>query len=154
MDEPTNKDLEAIEELHRQDVAATKAGDYETLMSLMDEECIVFPPDSEPEDGRAYLSRFRASSDSIEPEPKILEFLQDWEEVRLLGEFAYEQGIVRYAVRDASGAILRETQRLVRLLRRQPDGEWRVLRACFGIFRLHSGSLVRIIAPYSLEPCL
>ena len=129
MDEPTNKDLEAIEELHRQDVAATKAGDYETLMSLMDEECILFPPDSEPEDGRAYLSRFRASSDSIEPEPEILEFLQDWEEVRLLGEFAYEQGIVRYAVRDASGAILRETQRLVRLLRRQPDGRWRVLRA-------------------------
>ena len=104
MDETTNKDLEAIEELHRQDVAATKAGDYETLMSLMDEECIVFPPDSEPEDGRAYLSRFRASSDSIEPEPEILELLQDWEEVRLLGEFAYEQGIVRYAVRDASGA--------------------------------------------------
>jgi ketosteroid isomerase-like protein len=54
MDETTNKDLEAIEELHRQDVAATKVGDYETLMSLMDEECVVFPPDSEPEDGRAF----------------------------------------------------------------------------------------------------
>jgi hypothetical protein len=60
---------------------------------------------------------------------EILELVQDWEEVRLLGEFACEQGIVRYAVRDANGAILRETQRLVRLLRRQPDGEWRVLRA-------------------------
>jgi ketosteroid isomerase-like protein len=129
MDETTNKDLEAIEELHRQDVAATKAGDYETLMSLMDEECILFPPDSEPEAGQAYLSRVRDSSDSIEPEPEILELAQDWEEVRLLGEFAYEQGIVRYAVRDASGAIIRETQRLVRLLRRQPEGEWRVLRA-------------------------
>ena len=129
MDEPTNKDLEAIEELHRQDVAATKAGDYETLMSLMDEECMVFPPDSEPEDGRAYLSRFRASSDSIEPEPEILELVQDWQEVRLLGDFAYEQGIVRYAVRDANGAVIRETQRLMRLLRRQPDGAWRVLRA-------------------------
>ena len=129
MNEPTNKDLEAIEELHRQDVAATKAGDYETLMSLMDEECILFPPDSEPESGQSYLSRFRASSDSNEPEPEILELVQDWEEVRLLGEFAYEQGIIRYAVRDASGAILRETQRLVRLLRRQSDGGWRVLRA-------------------------
>jgi ketosteroid isomerase-like protein len=129
MDETTNKDLEAIEELHRLDVAATKAGDYETLMSLMDEQCILFPPDSEPEDGRAYLSRFRASSDSIEPEPEILELVQDWEEVRLLGDFAYEQGIVRYAVWDASGAIIRETQRLMRLLRRQPDGEWQVLRA-------------------------
>ena len=129
MDETTNKDLEAIEELHRQDVAATKAGDYETLMSLMDEQCIVFPPDSEPEGGRVYLSRVLASSDSIEPQPEILELVQDWEEVRLLGDFAYEQGIVRYTVRDASGAILRETQRLVRLLRRQPEGEWRVLRA-------------------------
>ena len=129
MNEPTNKDLEAIEELHRQDVAATKAGDYEKLMSLMDEECILFPPDSEPEDGRAYLSCARASSDRNERQPEILELVQDWQEVRLLGDFAYERGIVRYAVRDAKGAIIRETQRLMRLLRRQPDGEWRVLRA-------------------------
>ncbi|MFC1635284.1 YybH family protein [Planctomycetota bacterium] len=129
MDETTNKDLEAIEELHRRDIAATKAGDYEALMSLMDEECILFPPDSEPEDGRAYLSRARASSDRIERQPEILELVQDWQEVRLVGDFAYEQGIVRYAVRDANGAILRETQRLMRLLRRQPDGQWRVLRA-------------------------
>ena len=129
MDDTTNKDLEAIEDLHRRDVAAIKSNDFETLMSLMDEQCIVFPPDSEPEDGRAYLGRARASSDSIERQPEILELVQDWEEVRLLGDFAYEQGIVRYAVRDANGAILRETQRLMRLLRRQPDGEWRVLRA-------------------------
>ena len=129
MDETTNKDFEAIEDLHRRDVAAIKVSDFEALMSLMDEQCVVFPPDSEPEGGQAYLNRALASSDSNEPEPEILELLQDWEEVRLLGDFAYEQGIVRYAVRDAGGAVLRETQRLVRLLRRQPDGEWRVLRA-------------------------
>jgi len=129
MDEMTNKDLEAIAELHRRDVAAMRAYDYEALMSLMDEECILFPPDSEPEDGRVYLSRARASSDRIEPQPEILELVQDWQEVRLLGDFAYEQGIVRYAVRDVNGTIIRETQRLMRLLRRQPDGAWRVLRA-------------------------
>ena len=129
MDETTNKDLEAIEELHRRDVAATKAGDYEALMSLMDEECILFPPDGEPEDGRAYLKRVIATSDSIELQPEILELVQDWQEVRLLGDFAYEQGVVRYAVKDAEGAIIRETQRLMRLLRRRPDGAWRVLRA-------------------------
>jgi len=127
--ETANKDFETIEELHRRDVAATKAGDYETLMSLMDEQCILFPPDSEPEPGQAYLRRVLASSDSNETQPEILELAQDWEEVRLFGEFAYEQGTVRYAVRDANGAILRETQRLMRLLRRQPDGAWRVLRA-------------------------
>ncbi len=129
MDETTNKDLEAIEELHRRDVAAMKAYDHEALMSLMDEQCVLFPHDGEPEDGRAYLRRARASSDRIERQPEILELVQDWQEVSLLGDFAYEQGIVRYAVRDANGAVIRETQRLMRLLRRQPDGQWRVLRA-------------------------
>ena len=38
MDDETHKDLEAIEELHQRDVAATKANDYEALMSLMDEQ--------------------------------------------------------------------------------------------------------------------
>jgi ketosteroid isomerase-like protein len=129
MDETSNKDLEAIEELHWRDVVAMKAYDYEALMSLMDEQCILFPHDSEPEDGRAYLTRARASSDGIESQPEIHELEQDWQEVRLLGDFAFEQGIVRYAVRDANGAIIRETQRLMRLLHRQPDGQWRVLRA-------------------------
>lgn len=129
MDQASRKNLEAIEELHRRDVAAVKAGDFETLMSLMDEQCVVFPPDSEPESGQSYLSRVRPSSDSTEPLPEILELVQDWEEVRLLGDFAYEQGVVRYAFQDANGAITRETQRLMRLLRHQPDGVWRVFRA-------------------------
>ena len=129
MDDTTVKDLEAIEDLHRRDVAAMKASDFETLLSLMDEQCVVFPPDSEPEGGRTYLSSVRALSDGIEPQPEILELVQDWEDVRLLDDFAYEQGVVGYAVRDANGAIIRETQRLMRLLRRQPDGEWRVFRA-------------------------
>ena len=129
MDDRTGNDFEAIEDLHRRDVAAVKASDFETLMSLMDEQCVVFPPDGEPEGGQTYLSRFRASSDGTEPQPEILELVQDWEEVRLLGDFAYEHGVVRYTVRDANGAVIRETQRLMRLLRRQPNGEWRVLRA-------------------------
>ena len=35
MNEPTNKDLEAIEELHWQDVAATKAGLPFTIFDLL-----------------------------------------------------------------------------------------------------------------------
>jgi ketosteroid isomerase-like protein len=129
MDDATRKDLDAIEDIHRRDVAATKAGDLEALKSLMDAQCVVFPPDSEPEAGQSYLDHARASSDGAEPQTEILELVQEWEEVQLLGDFAYEQGVVRYAVRDANGTVIRETQRLMRLLRRQPDGGWRVLRA-------------------------
>jgi ketosteroid isomerase-like protein len=115
MENATHKDIEAIEDIHRRDVAATKAGDFEALKSLMDAECVVFPPDGEPAAGRDYLDHARASSDSTETQPEILELVQEWEEVQLLGDFAYEQGIVRYAIRDANGSIIRETQRLMRI---------------------------------------
>ena len=129
MDDATRRDLEAIEDLHRRDVAAMKAGDFTALKSLMDAQCAVFPPDGEREAGQAYLDRVRASSDSIGPQPEILEIVQEWEEVQLLGDFVYEQGVVRYAVRGPEGSVMRETQRLLRILRRQQDGTWRVFRA-------------------------
>ena len=47
----------------------------------------------------------------------------------MFGDFAYERGIVRYTVRDIDGEIVRETQRLMRILRRQDDDSWRVYRA-------------------------
>ena len=129
MDDATRKDLEAIEDIHRKDVAATKAGDFKALKSLMDAQCVLFPPDSEPQAGQAYLDRACATPDGTETQPKILELVQEWEEVRLLGDFAYEQGVVWYSVQDAEGSVLRETQRLMRILRRQQDGTWRVFRA-------------------------
>ena len=129
MDDVTRKDLEAIEDMHRQDVAATKAGDIEALKSLMDAECMLFPPDSEPSVGQAYLDHARAASNGTESQSEILELVQEWEEVRLLGDFAYEQGVVRYSVQEATGSVTRETQRLMRILRRQQNGTWRVFRA-------------------------
>ena len=138
MDDSIRKDLEIIEDLHRRDVAATKAGDFEALKSLMDEECVVFPPDSEPEGGQVYLDSVRALADGSESQSMILELTQDWEEISVLGDFAYEQGVVRYAVQTEDGTSIRETQRLMRILRRQPDGAWRVFRAMWHAPRLVS----------------
>ena len=129
MDDSIRQDLEIIEALHRQDVAATKAGDFEALKSLMDEECVVYPPDSEPESGQAYLDSVRALADGSESQSMILELEQDWEEISVHGDFAYEQGVVRYAVQTEGGTSIQETQRLMRILRRQADGAWRVFRA-------------------------
>jgi ketosteroid isomerase-like protein len=122
------EDLEAIEEIHRRDVAATKAGDADSLKSLMDPQCVVFPPDCEPMDGQAYLDQVWPSPDD-QTQPDILELVQDWQELCVFGDFAYEQGVVRYAVRETNGNVIRETQQLIRILRRQTNGEWRVYRA-------------------------
>jgi len=123
------EDIASIESLRRRDAAASMSGEIEHLKSLMDEQCIVLPPDSEPESGRAYLDRLADSGKDAQSQEQILELTQDWEELQLFGEYAYERGIVRYAVRDVNGEIVRETQRLLRILRRQDDGSWRVYRA-------------------------
>jgi len=123
------EDIAAIDELHRRDVMATKASDFEALKSLMDAECIVFPPDSGPEPGQTYLDRVIASAQSAKRQDEIIELVQDWEELKLFGAFAYECGIVQYAVRGLEGEIIRESQRLMRFLRRQQDNSWRVYRA-------------------------
>jgi len=129
MDEASRKDLEAIEEMHRRDVAATKRDDFAALKSLMDPECVVMPPEGEPEAGQAYLDRLRASAAGSGSRAEVLELVQEWDEVRLLDDYAYEQGVVRYAVRGPEGEIVREAQRMIRILRRQRDGTWRVFRA-------------------------
>jgi ketosteroid isomerase-like protein len=129
VDDTYIEDIANIEDLHRQDVAASKAGEFEKLKSLMDQQCIVLPPDSAPESGQTYLDRIAASSKDVQSQEQILEFSQDWEELQLFGDYAYERGIVRYSIRDVDGEIIRETQRLLRILRRQEDGSWRVYRA-------------------------
>lgn len=122
-------DINNIEDLRREDVAASLAGDFEKLKSLMDEQCIVLPPDSEPEAGQAYLDRATVSTKDAQSQEQIIELTQDWEELQLFGDLAFERGVVRYAVKDVEGKIVRETQRLLRILRRQKDGSWRVYRA-------------------------
>lgn len=128
MSDADQNDLKAIEELHRCDVAATKAGDVEALKSLMDAQCIVFPPDREPAGGQTYLDQVWPPQDD-ESQPGIVELLQDWQELRVFCDFAYEHGVVRYVLREKDGNVIRETQRLLRILRRQADGTWRVYRA-------------------------
>lgn len=123
-----HEDIDAIEDIHRRDVEATWAGDTDALKALMDAECIVFPPDSEPMGGQAYLDQVWPSPQD-ENQAKIVELVQDWKELRVFGDFAYEQGVVRYAVREKNGHLIRETQQLIRILRRQANGGWGVFRA-------------------------
>ena len=122
------EDIEAIETIHRRDIAATKAGDIDALKSLMDQQCIVFPPDCEPISGQAYLDQVWPSADN-ETHADILELEQDWQELIVFGDLAYEQGLVRFAMRGENGEVVRKTQRLARILRRQQNGAWLVYRA-------------------------
>jgi len=61
---------------------------------------------------------------------EVLEYVLDFEEVKFLGDYAFEWGTIRGATRPkSSGEIEYSTYKVMRILKKQPDGEWKVHRS-------------------------
>lgn len=117
-----------IEELHQRDIAATKAFDVEALVSRWTDDIVALPPGQAPivgkAAGRADLERQQEQSRGFE----IVEYEQNWEEVQVAGDYAFEWGIFKGAVRPPNGGdLIRYHFKVLRVLRREPDG-WKVHR--------------------------
>jgi ketosteroid isomerase-like protein len=123
------RDLKALETLHQRDIEATKAYDVDALASLWTEDIVALPPGAEPVIGkdanRKLLEAGRAASAPFE----TMEYEQDWQEIRVAGDFAWERGVFTGAVRPkAGGDVVRYRYNVLRVLRRMPDGSWLVHR--------------------------
>ncbi len=124
-------DLKAIEELHRRDVAANKAYDVDALASLWTDDVVTMPPAMAPIVGK------KANRDLLEAAAKqakqldILEYDQKWQEIEILGDYAYEWGIFRSTVKLKTGQSepMKSEFRVMRILKRQTDGGWKVYRS-------------------------
>jgi len=119
----------AIEELHRRDIAATLAYDVEALASLWTDDMVSLPPGHPPivgrEANRAFLDKGRQESARYD----ILSYTQQWQEVREVGEYAFEWGTISTRTREVtSGKESAVTFNAMRVLKREADGAWRVHR--------------------------
>jgi uncharacterized protein (TIGR02246 family) len=124
-------DLRAIEELHKRDVAANKAYDVEALAALWTDDVVNMPPASPPVVGK---KANRELLEAAAPQAKLLDidYTQQWQEIQILGDYAYEWGIFRSAVKPKTageGEPLKAEFRVMRILKRQPDNSWKVYRS-------------------------
>lgn len=124
-----DQELAAIEKLHQRDMAASKAGDFETLHTLMTDEAVVMPPGApwlrDKAEREASFSNMQAAMSQFE----VFEYILDFEEVKVLGEYAFEWGTIRGAMRaKGSPEITYSSYKVMRILQKQPDGEWKVHR--------------------------
>jgi len=123
-------DLAAIEELHQRDMAAARRGDFTALRGLVDDDAVMLAPDSWARRGRAELD---ASFESMARAPRthdVLEYELRFQEVKVLGDYAYEWGSIQGTMREiATGDVTRSAFHVMRILRRQDDGGWRVYRS-------------------------
>jgi len=118
------QDTTAIERLHRQDVEATLSGKADDFAKLWDSEAVRIGPGQPAEIGKAAIyvtdKREEASGEGqslcYKPEIKDLQIAGDW--VFEWGYFSFKQSA---NAKPTRGKVLR-------VIKRQPDGSWKFSR--------------------------
>lgn len=128
-DDDTRAALEAIEALHRTDRRASLAHDAETLLSLWSDDPAALPPRGPIVRGdtlREWLRSSLAAGSGWE----TVEYVQDWQEVQVVGDYAWDLGTYRGRSRNReTGEEVTSRGKLLRILKREPDGSWKVHRS-------------------------
>lgn len=124
------RDLDAIQRLHQQDIQASKSGDFATLRSLIADDAVMLPPDANWVSGKQDLDDCFHRMSSLKNQSKTLEYFLEFEEIEILGNYAFEWGRIRSIMRSQSqGKLQYLTYKVMRILKKQPNGEWKIYRS-------------------------
>lgn len=127
-------DLEKIQELDKKDIAASLVQDHQSLLALWDPDGIAIPPDQDPIVGIEQIENWLTQPAETPYEVTCYEHY--FEERRILGEWAFEWGTYLSAAAPLDGSEVEQaTGKLLRILKRQADGEWKVARAIWNVDR-------------------
>ena len=123
------EDLRAIEALNQRDVDAVLASDLDAVMSQWSEDFTVLPPVGPIVRGRSanaeIVLRGREQIHAFE----TVEHVVDFEEIRIVGDYAFEWGTYRGTSRPREGGdSVSYGGKLMRILQRQADGSWKMYR--------------------------
>jgi uncharacterized protein (TIGR02246 family) len=123
------EELAAIRELHAKDIKASKARDFETLLSLWTEDGVLLEPGKQPTRGidaiKAYMEEQKEASKTY----VIKKYAHRWEEIKVVGNWAFEWGFFdAVAEMISSGEVFEQRGKLLRVLQKQKDGSWKVAR--------------------------
>ncbi len=123
-------ELEAIQRLRDEDIRASLAGDGEALRALLTEDGVLMAPGAPFARGKQALDEKCAAMMAYRETTEVLEYREDFEETLVFGEYAVEWGIISGSERvRATGRVERGAFKVMRILKRQADGTWKVHRA-------------------------
>jgi ketosteroid isomerase-like protein len=131
MPDPTSveHDLRAIHALNQRHIDAVMSNDLDTVMSLWSDDFTVIPPVGPiVRGGRANAAIVQQGRDHVHAfEP--VEAVEDFEEIKVVGDYAFEWGTYRWTSRPrAGGEPVSAGGKLLRILQRHPDGSWKMYR--------------------------
>jgi uncharacterized protein (TIGR02246 family) len=115
-------DERAIRELIATWMTASQAGDIDTVLSLMTDDVVFMVPGREPFGKEA----FAAASQSMSG--VRMEGSSDIRELNVLGDWAYLRNHIALTITPPGGAPVRRAGYTLTILRKGPDGRWRLAR--------------------------
>jgi uncharacterized protein (TIGR02246 family) len=119
-------DLRAIQAINQRDVQFALANDSTKMMSQWTDDFVLLQPVGPILRGRSTIAEaFQGMESAVE----ILESVLDIQEIKVLGDHAFEWGTYRYSLRPRTGGEAVPTSgKLMRILQRQADGSWKIHR--------------------------
>ena len=131
---PPEADQKAIADLQRRNIEANMALDTEKLLALRTDDVVYLAPGRAPLVGqdavRKYLGEIRGQLANWD----MLAYEENWQEVQVVGDFAFEWGTVNIRARQEGERRESEALRnVMQVLRRQPDGDWKISRVAWNI---------------------
>ena len=133
------QDREGIAALQKREIAASIAFDVSSLLDLWTDDAVLLPPRNEPIKGKAALRRFLEAQKEQYASYDILAYDQEWNEVMVIGEYAYQWGTVSFRMNPPTGREIGGAVHTVRILKREEDGYWRVARAIWNEAQVPAG---------------
>jgi ketosteroid isomerase-like protein len=119
-------DLRAIAALNDRDIEFALAGDPAAMMSQWTDDIVLLQAAGPIVRGRSTAAdALLGAASAIE----ILEWVFDFQEIKIFGDHAIEWGTYRGRMRPRAGGDAFPTAgKLLRVLQRQPDGLWKIHR--------------------------
>ena len=125
-------DKAAIEKLHEEDIQASLALDIPKLEALWTNDIVTMAPNAPAFVGRdANEKKLEADAAKLKS-VQILAFDEQWQEVRIQGDWAYEWGSISGRLHPFSGGAETDYKyNVMRVLNRQADGTWKIARSIY-----------------------
>ena len=125
-------DKAAIQKLHDEDIRASLALDAPALEALWTNDIVTMGPGSAALMGKeANVKRLEEGVAGLKS-MEIMAFNEQWQEVRVQGDWAYEWGTMSGRMRPFSGGEeITYLYNAMRVLNRQADGTWKIARSIY-----------------------
>ena len=118
-----------IEKLHKDDITATIARDVDALTALWDGDGVLLQPGTPPIVGKPAFHDFMKQALANSPSVKVVKYVPEIHDIQVAGNVAYEWGYFDVAQKSLQQEAPESRRaKLLRVMRRQPDGSWKFTR--------------------------